>query len=181
MNKNEYLLDITNNTMNLWKNTIGFAPSSVTQKLSNTMLDWNTELTKTLLEWNKKGLDLELGELILARANLGAVAEFWLRFFYIVYYEDYTNAPLFHKNNLIEPEDVRFYNLIEFSTGVLWDNTNDPTYKWLHSVRKKRNAIHSIEYRDIGTPADFINDFVYLSNFVEDIINRLPPIEDYYN
>ncbi len=46
------------------------------------MLEWQSELTITLKIWIDKGLTMSTGELILARANLGAVVESWLKFFY---------------------------------------------------------------------------------------------------
>ena len=61
----------------------GIAPDSAADKLDDAMLEWQSELTKTLKIWIDKGLAMTTCELILARANLGAVVESWLKFLYI--------------------------------------------------------------------------------------------------
>ena len=171
----------TNNTALIWKNVHGIAPDNAAKKLDIAMLDWQSELTKTLKIWIDKGLDMTIGELILARANLGAVVESWLRFFYCVFYDDYINQPMKNKKGqILEPEkDMRFEDLKKFSTGILWDDEKSKDYLWVDSIQKKRNAIHSFTYKDIGTPLDFLLDVDYLCEFVDMILNHLPPVEDY--
>lgn len=120
------------------------------------------------------------GELILARANLGAVVEFWLKFFFTVYYDDYVKNPKKNRQGMIEPEAMRFEDLKQFSSGILWDDNRSPDYCWVESVQQKRNAIHSFTHRDVGTPQLFLDDVEYLYGFVEMLINQLPPIEDVY-
>ena len=171
----------TNNTALIWKDVHGIAPDNAAKKLDVAMLDWQSELTKTLKIWIDKGLDMTVGELILARANLGAVVESWLRFFYCVFYDDYINQPMKNKKGqILEPEkDMRFEDLKKFSTGILWDDEKSKDYIWVDSIQKKRNAIHSFTYKDIGTPLDFLLDVDYLCEFVDMILNHLPPVEDY--
>ena len=171
----------TNNTALIWKDVHGIAPDNAAKKLDIAMLDWQSELTKTLKIWIDKGLDMTVGELILARANLGAVVESWLRFFYCVFYDDYINQPMKNKKGqILEPEkDMRFEDLKKFSTGILWDDEKSKDYLWVDSIQKKRNAIHSFTYKDIGTPLDFLLDVDYLCEFVDMILNHLPPVEDY--
>ena len=171
----------TNNTALIWKDVHGIAPDNAAKKLDIAMLDWQSELTKTLKIWIDKGLDMTVGELILARANLGAVVESWLRFFYCVFYDDYINQPMKNKKGqILEPEkDMRFEDLKKFSTGILWDDEKSKDYLWIDSIQKKRNAIHSFTYKDIGTPLDFLLDVDYLCEFVDMILNHLPPVEDY--
>ena len=53
-----------------------------------------SELTDTLKIWIDKGSTMTEGELILARTNMGALVESWIKFFYCVYYEDYMKIPL---------------------------------------------------------------------------------------
>ena len=171
----------TNNTALIWKDVHGIAPDNAAKKLDIAMLDWQSELTKTLKIWVDKGLDMTVGELILARANLGAVVESWLRFFYCVFYDDYINQPMKNKKGqILEPEnDMRFEDLKKFSTGILWDDEKSKDYLWVDSIQKKRNAIHSFTYKDIGTPLDFLLDVDYLCEFVDMILTHLPPVEDY--
>lgn len=68
--------------------------------------------------------------------------------------------------------------LKQFSIGILWDSNNDPKYKWVDKVQHQRNAIHAFNYRNIGTPREFLDDIEYLYEFVDSLILRLPPLED---
>lgn len=181
MAKSRYdvLVILTNNAALLWKEARGIAPDSAADKLDDAMLEWQSELTKTLSIWIDKGLTMTSGELILARANLGAVVESWLKFFYCVYYEDYCKSPITNnKGKMIEPEKASFDNLKEFSNGKLWDDVNSPEYSWVDSVQHKRNAIHSFRYRDIGTPLEFMDDIDHLYSFVDNVLSHFPPLED---
>lgn len=176
----EKLQIITNNYALLWKKSRGYAPDSVADKLDIAMLKWQYELTETLKIWIDKGLSLTDGELILARANIGAVVESWLKFFYCIYYEDYLKNPVYdNKGKIIDPEKLGLEKLKKISTGILWENEDSIKYKWVESVQLKRNAIHSFRYRDIGTPLEFLGDIEYLYQFVKDIVSRFPPIEDF--
>ena len=177
----DILMIQTNNVSLLWKNVHGIAPDNAAKKLDIAMLDWQSELTKTLKIWIDKGLDMTVGELILARANLGAVVESWLRFFYCVFYDDYINQPMVNKKGkVLEPEkDMRFEDLKNFSTGILWDDDKSSDYLWVDSIQHKRNAIHSFTYKELGTPADFLLDVDRLCEFVDMILNHLPPVEEY--
>ena len=176
----DVLTIITNNKSLLWKKARGYAPDCAADKLDKAMLEWQSELTKTLKIWIDKGLAMTSGELILARANLGAVVESWLKFFYSIYYEDYCKTPIKNKKDKrIEPEKASFDNLKDFSNGKLWDNADSSEYDWVDSVQKKRNAIHSFRYRDIGTPQEFLDDIDHLYDFVDNVCAHCPPIEDY--
>ena len=120
------------------------------------------------------------GELILARTNLGALVESWLKLFYCVFYEDYLRNPRKDKKGLtIEPETMSFDDLKNFSIGILWEDRQDKEYLWVDKVQHYRNAIHSFKWREIGTPAEFIDDVSIFCDFVDNILNHFPPIEDY--
>lgn len=79
----------TSNTAIMWKESRGVAPDSVADKMDDAMLFWMSELIDTLKIWIDKGIFMTDGELILARTNMGALVESWLKFFYCVFYEDY--------------------------------------------------------------------------------------------
>ena len=176
----DVLVVLTYNAALIWNEARGIAPDSAADKLDNAMLEWQSELTKTLKIWIDKGLTMTAGELILARANLGAVVESWLKFFYCVYYEEYCKSPITNnKGKMIEPEKASFDNLKEFSSGKLWDDVNSPGYAWVDSVQHKRNAIHSFRHRDIGTPQEFLVDIDHLYDFVDNVLSHVPPLEDY--
>lgn len=175
----EVLVILTNNAALIWKEARGIAPDSAADKLDDAMLEWQSELTKTLKIWIDKGLAMTTGELILARANLGAVVESWLKFFYCVYYDDYCKNPITNnKGKMIEPEKAPFNDLKDFSCGKLWDDKNSQEYVWVDSVQHKRNAIHSFRYRDIGTTLEFLDDINHLYSFVDNVLSHFPPLED---
>jgi len=158
--KFDFLKTKTNNATLIWKDVHGIAPDAAAIKLDAAMLNWQSELTQPLEIWISKGLSMTEGELILARANLGAVVESWLKFFYCVYYDDYCKDPITNsKRKMVEPEKASFDNLKDFSTGKLWDDVTSDDYVWVDSVQHKRNAIHSFRYINIGTPQVFSEDW----------------------
>lgn len=175
------LVVITNNTALIWKEARGIAPDTAADKLDYAMLEWLSELTRTLKIWIDKGLSMTTGELILARANLGAVVESWLKLFYTVYYDDYKGSSPFknNKGRITEPEKIKFEDLKNSSTGKLWDDNTSFYYKWVDSVQSKRNAIHSFQYKEIGTPQEFLDDIDHLYDFVDNVRSHFPPLEDY--
>ncbi|MDO4557124.1 MAG: hypothetical protein Q4B70_18595 [Lachnospiraceae bacterium] len=170
----------TKNVSLIWKNVRGIAPDVTSLKTEAAMLDWLYELTEALQIWIDKGLHMTDGELILARINLGAVVESWLRLFYCTYYDEYILNPRKNKKGkIIEPESgLRFEDLKKYSIGILWDDETEPEYIWVNEVQHKRNAVHSFQYRDIGTPRDFLNDIERFYDFVQNIVFRLPNVED---
>ena len=176
----DVLVILTNNAALIWKEARGIAPDSAADKLDVAMLAWQSDLTKTLKIWIDKGLAMTNGEMILACANLGAVVESWLKFFYCVHYEDYCKSPITDKKGkMIAPEKASFDNLKDFSSGKLWVDVSSPEYAWVDSVQHKRNSIHSFRYRDIGTPQDFLDDIDHLYAFADNILSHLPPLEDF--
>ncbi len=177
----------TNNIMFLWKKTRGFAPTKTADKLDNAMLELHCEMTRTLKIWIDKGLSMTNGELVLARANIGAVVESWLKFFYCVYYEDYLHTynsddpdskVISKKGEMIQPDVLSFDRLKNFSVNKLWPKKSSK-YKWVEKIQQRRNAIHYFSPRNIGTPQEFLDDVETLLVFVNDIENQLPPIEDF--
>lgn len=183
--KYEALKGQTNNVTLVWKELRGFAPASVADKMDGAMLRWMSELTDTLGIWMERGSTMTDGELILARTNMGALVESWLKFFYCVYYEDYIQHPKIVKNRkggnvVIEPEKMNFETLKQFGIGILWEDREDAMYKWINKIQSYRNAIHAFQYRDIGSPQGFMDDMESFYAFVEAIVSRLPPVEDFH-
>lgn len=151
--------------------------------MDNAMLDWLADLTDTLEIWIEKGLYMTRGELILARVHMGMIVEFWLRFFYCAYYEDYCSDPIIgyvkKAKRQLEPEDeTSFSQLLNYSIGKLWPDKNDSMYQWVNKARDSRNAAHPFQYHEIGSNAEFLSDIEMLYTLVESIANRLPPLED---
>lgn len=174
------VIEITNKIMSKWMDIGGIAPDSVVDKLDNARLDWIIQLTDCLEIWTDRIFILSEGELLLARANIGAIVEGWLKFFYCVYYEDYKNDPMKNKvGNIIEPNNLSFEQLKQFSRGKLY-KVNDEWENWIDSVQRKRNAIHAFNDRDIGTVIEFLNDVNKLKEFIKLIDSHLPYIDDFY-
>ncbi len=159
---------------NFWKNPKGWAPDSVTELLVAARLDWLSGLTDALEIWVNRVPCMTDGELLLARANLGALVEGWLMLFYCVYYEDYRTAPLTKKNGeMVPPNSLKMEQVKQFSRGILW-NPGSEWDKWVERVQRTRNAIHAFNDRDIGTPQEFMDDVCRFSDFIDVINSRLP-------
>ena len=178
--KYEKLKIQTHNATLVWKEVRGIADSKVADKMDIAMLEWIDELTNTLSIWIDKGKDMSIGELILARVNLGALVESWLKFFYCVFYVDYLKKPMVSKKGkMLEPENMQFEQLKTFSIGILWDNISDKEYIWVDKIQNTRNSIHIFKYRDIGNTEEFINDIEQYYDFVTNILKHFPPVEEY--
>lgn len=177
--KYEILKKQTQNSALVWKNVHGIAPKEVADKMDTAMLEWMVGLTNCLSIWLDKGKTMSVGELILARVNLGALVEAWLKFFYYVFCIDYSKSPkTTKKGKTIKIEDLSFDNLKTFSIGILWEDDKDKEYLWVDKVQSMRNSIHILQYRDIGTNEDFLKDIDEFYNFVDHILSCLPPVED---
>lgn len=162
-----------------WKDSEGWSPPSAASKLSAARLDWLEELTECLQIWHEKSLSLTNGELLLAWANLGALVEGWLKLFYCIYYEDYIREPIERRGEAIEPNDLSFENLKQFSRERLWDK-NSAWDKWVESIQMKRNAIHAFNTRDIGIPFDFLENLEQFNHFIDKVNSRVPYPDIHY-
>ena len=74
---------------------------------------------------------------------------------------------------MIELEKASFDDLKNFSSGKLWVDAKSLDYLWVDSVQKKRNAIHSFRYRDIGTTQEVLNDINHLYDFVDNVLSHI--------
>jgi|SRR5690625_313592 len=175
--------DISIETFSIWNNQIrGWAPKEVVDKLEAAKLDWLEDLTMTLSIWVNIGEEMTDGELILAYTNLGSLVEGWLKLYYCVYYMDYLIGPKTDsKGKMIEPNDLKFEYLIQFSRDKLW-KTNDSNEIWVRKIQHRRNAIHSFNDRDIGNPSSFLEDLKKYYDFVIMIESHFPYFDksDYY-
>ncbi len=170
------IINLSNDTLKFWQDLRGWAPESVANLLEVARLDWLIDLTYCLKIWIDKGGPLTQGELLLARANLGALVEGWLKLFYCVYYEDYIrdeDAIRNKQGKLVEPNKIKFEQLKNFSRGRLWEKDNS-WFNWVGDIQNKRNAIHAFNHRDIGNEEDLLIDIRLYYNFILMIDNRLP-------
>ena len=132
------VIEITNKIMSKWMGIGGIAPDSVVDKMHNARLDWIIQLTDCLEIWTDRGGRLSEGELLLARANIGAIVEGWLKFFYCVYYEDYKNCPKKDRDgNIIEPTKKD----LEKDETPETDNTNDYYASYFNKITKSFNNL----------------------------------------
>lgn len=78
----------TRTIMIVWRNYI---EQKEMQKKNKIMLDWQISLTDSLKYWISLGDDISIGDLILARINIGILIETWLKIFFTIYSYDYEN------------------------------------------------------------------------------------------
>lgn len=171
--------NFSNKILGFWnEGAQGWAPPETTNKLLSARLDWLIDLTNALSIWTDKNSNLSNGELILAYANLGALVEGWLKLFYCVHYANYIDEPKHSKSgDVIEPNDLKFELLKQFSRDKLW-KLNDEWDLWVTKIQHRRNAIHSFNTKDIGNSIEFLQDIGEYSHFIKLINNRMPQQED---
>lgn len=116
---------------------------------------------------------------MLAWANLGALVEDWIKLFYCIYYEDYIREPIERRGQAIEPNNLSFENLKQFSRERLW-NKNSAWDKWVEFIQMKRNSVHAFNTRDIGTPFDFLENLEQFNLFIDEINSRVPYPDIHY-
>ena len=78
----------TSEIVSKWKD---FIKQEEFQKSYKIILNWQVELTNSLQHWVSLGNGISIGDLILARINIGMLIETWLKIFFTIYSEDYRN------------------------------------------------------------------------------------------
>lgn len=63
--------------------------------------------------------------------------------------------------------------------GILWKDRQEAMYLWVDQIQHYRNAVHSFNYRDIGSAVEYMEDMDVFYEYVEDTLRHLPPLEDY--
>ena len=105
----------TSEIVSKWKD---FIKQEEFQKSYKIMLDWQVELTNSLWHWVSLGDGISIGDLILARINIGMLIEAWLKIFFTIYSEDYRNdnsrVIINNKNEKIEINKLNLDKLIDF-------------------------------------------------------------------
>ncbi len=143
-----------------WSHAHGWAPRETAELLEICRLDRQVSLAHNLRRWvDQSEEEMQEGALILAWANLGALVEGNMKLFLCVYRGDYMNSrilPFDRNRNVIEPDGLFFMKMIDFYEKEIWDDAGSK--KWVdyaHNVRKRRNAIHSYQDKEIGTFGDW--------------------------
>lgn len=175
----EKIVLINERCRGFWSKAHGWAPEEAAQLLSKSRLDWQVSLSHTLNIWNRPSLTD--GDLILAWANLGALAEGTVKLFLSVYYLDfskdiealkYANAYDKKKGQPIDPDGLSFNKLLLFLKKKELFEAAD--HEFLELVRSRRNAIHAYQDRPIGNANEYRAAVSFYSGFVERVETRLP-------
>lgn len=147
--------NLTHQQVRFWRDAAGWAPAAAASLLDRSMLDWQASLATSLKQWVDRESD---GDLILAWANLGSLAEGALKLMLAVFYEDYIkdqHAPKRHSDQSpIEPDELMLGKLCAFFGKRIWEPGSDHA-KYLINVMERRNAIHAFKKREIGSFAEF--------------------------
>lgn len=98
-----------------------FIENEGSQRSYKIMLDWQISLTNSLQHWISLDKNIPIGDLILARINIGMLVETWLKIFFTIYSYDYQNdksdSSKIIRNNKkkkIEIKDLKFNQSIDF-------------------------------------------------------------------
>lgn len=118
---------LTMRMMDFWKDARGWAPVEAADLMNRSMLEWQASLATSLHRWISAETQ---GDLILAWANLGALAEGQLKLFLSVHYLDYkadADAMRCRKGKLQDPDGCTLEPLRQFFIKRIWRKT--PTCK----------------------------------------------------
>ena len=196
------IMNKTKTLMELWKDYgPENAPDQAKKELINVMYDWQIGLTDSLKRWVEIGENITIGDLILARINIGIIIENWLKFFLTVYADDFYKEEKTKINNLCFKELIKNFTkianpkiihkkLAEFDHFLSDEQLADEIkrreeeiryfsslVRWLNIIRERRNAVHAFNYSDIGNADDFLEGVRMLNNFIDFIMARLPEVE----
>lgn len=169
-----------------WSAAHGWAPPDAARLLGRSRLDWQVSLSRTLLLWQEPHAEDESeGRLILAWANLAALAEGTLKWFLCVHEANYAESPLIARHGYragepLDPDQPMLAELIGFFTARVWSpDQNERWTPWLDGLRRRRNAIHAFQDRDLGTWAEFHDGVEHYRNLLQDLDAQVPYPDEY--
>ncbi len=159
----------------------GWAPDETIRILKSVNFERILSLMESLNYYQSKDY-LSDGELLIAVTIIGSLVEFWIKFFYTIYIQDYFNSVKedsrffdCKKKKIKLPDKIKFETLKQFSRENLLKN-NEKFEEWINRIQFKRNAIHTFVYREIGGTEELEYDLEMLSLLIEKIYYRLPDI-----
>ncbi|NTU50151.1 MAG: hypothetical protein HGA87_04580 [Desulfobulbaceae bacterium] len=125
-----------------------------------------------LIRWANATSD---GDIILAWTNLVALVDGQHRLFLCVYYHDYTKDvdEIKKRGQRIDPNGSEMEGFRQFfvkhisNVGINWN-------PYVELVQQRRNAVHPIKHRDIGTFQEWMDVLRLHLSFVRDIGGGLP-------
>ena len=101
-------------------------------------------------------------ELILARANLGALVERAMQLGLSVFHDTYetsARAPRDKGGKPLEAPELMMERLRLFYRDEFWLPEQSARWDpWVQKVQRRRNSVHAFQDRDLGDHADFLND-----------------------
>jgi hypothetical protein len=155
----------------------GYAPMDAARLLQRAGLDRLVSLSHTLRLWLDPGPEPESqGRLILAWANLGTLLEGGMKWFLCVWEHCYA----YHRVTTLEgcelgPDELWFLKLCQFFREHVWvPEQVDKWHSWCDKIRRRRNAIHAYEKRDLGTWAEFYLDVRRLRDLLQELEMGIP-------
>lgn len=155
----------------------GWAPREATNLLENSRIDRLVSLSHSLRLWTQPCADEDNeGRLILAWANLGILVEGTLTWFVCVYANAYANSPMRTRDGrTIEPNRLRFNELTDLYRQHVWTDRQKMEWDdWLMTVRKRRNAVHAFNHREIGTWDDWAKAVIRYHDLIDELDSQVP-------
>ena len=176
----ERIIMLNEGLRRFWSTAEGWAPIEAAKLLNKSRLDRQVSLAHCLKLWvatsSAETLD---GSLILAWANLGSLIEGSMKLFLSVWYKTYKSDvdAIKRKGTLLDPDGLQLETLRLFFKKKIWDSTFDG---FVQSIQQRRNAIHSIKDRNIGTKDEIVANVRGYLNILRYINFRLPYPDDIY-
>lgn len=174
------IIALSKSMSDFWSNAHGWAPDDAAKLLSKSRLDWQVSLSEALLIWVEKDT-MSDGELILAWANLGALAEGALKLFLSIYYQDFqadvgalkkANAYDHKKQSHKAPDGLTLDVLRRYASEK--DLFQESERSLIHLIQERRNAVHAFQNRELGTAAEFKKTVRGYLGFLQSVDSSIP-------
>lgn len=174
------IIALSKSMSDFWSNAHGWAPDDAAKLLSKSRLDWQVSLSEALFIWVEKDT-MSDGELILAWANLGALAEGALKLFLSIYYQDFqadvgalkkANAYDYKKQSHKAPDGLTLDVLRRYATEK--DLFQESERSLIHLIQERRNAVHAFQNRELGTAAEFKKTVRGYLGFLQSVDSSIP-------
>lgn len=178
----------TQTTLSKWKCVDGWAPDDVSENLESLSLDWMIDMTRMFCSYTEQYKPSKNAELIIAYTILGSLVESWMKFFLVIYKDDYRNSAkgrrnFSDKNNKIINADKLTYERMKvlFNSDVINKKTQEGQNisLFLEEIQRRRNSIHFLNYHcDLGNGTNYVEYILKFKDFIQFILNRLPKLPE---
>lgn len=168
-----------------WSKAHGWAHKPAAELLSSIRLEWYASLALNLDLTLRRPIgpeERQAGRLIIGWAHLGSLLECTLQLFLGVWLRDYLkdgNRVIDKRNpakpRLLLPQDLMLESLRVYFDKSIWDEDEKERWgKWILHVQQRRNAIHALKPRGIGTWHELEESVGKYLDFLEELDVRLP-------